>query len=109
MINQSACKHLILKPDLEVAMVLRFEFYLREAITACRQCGAFYLIKARDFSEKSVLYDVSKLPPRIRSKPSSRSAAAPAALIALTMNSRSSSHTGLIANIWSYLKTENSQ
>ena len=63
MINQSACKHLILKPDLEVAMVLRFEFYLREAITACRQCGAFYLIKARNFSEKSVLYDVSKLPP----------------------------------------------
>ena len=63
MINQSACKHLILKPDLEVAMVLRFEFYLREAITACRQCGAFYLIKARDFSDKSVLYDVSKLPP----------------------------------------------
>ena len=62
MINQSACKHLILKPDLEVAMVLRFEFYLREAITACRQCGAFYLIKARDFSQKSVLYDVSKLP-----------------------------------------------
>ena len=64
MINQSACKHLILKPDLEVAMVLRFEFYLREAITACRQCGAFYLIKARNFSEKSVLYDVSKLPPK---------------------------------------------
>ena len=63
MINQSACKHLILKPDLEVAMVLRFEFYLREAITACRQCGAFYLIKARDFSQKSVLYDVSQLPP----------------------------------------------
>ena len=62
MINQSACKHLILKPDLEVAMVLRFEFYLREAITACRQCGAFYLIKARDFPQKSVLYDVSKLP-----------------------------------------------
>ena len=63
MINQSACKHLILKPDLEVVMVLRFEFYLREAITACKQCGTFYLIKARDFSEKSVLYDVSKLPP----------------------------------------------
>ena len=63
MINQSACKHLILKPDLEVAMVLRFEFYLREAITACRQCGAFYLIKARDFSDKTVLCDVSKLPP----------------------------------------------
>ena len=63
MINQSACKHLILKPDLEIVMVLRFEFYLREAITACRQCGAFYLIKARDFSQKSVLYDVSKLPP----------------------------------------------
>ena len=62
MINQSACKHLILKPDLEVAMVLRFEFYLREAITACRQCGTFYLIKAREFSEKSVLYDMSKLP-----------------------------------------------
>ena len=62
MINQSACKHLILKPDLEVAMVLRFEFYLREAITACRQCGTFYLIKAREFSEKSVLYDISKLP-----------------------------------------------
>ena len=64
MINQSACKHLILKPDLEVVMVLRFEFYLSEAITACRQCGAFYLIKARDFSDKSVLYDVSKLPPK---------------------------------------------
>ena len=63
MINQSACKHLVLKPDLEVLMVLRFEFYLREAITACRQCGTFYLIKARDFSDKSVLYDVSKLPP----------------------------------------------
>ena len=63
MINQSACKHLILKPDLEIVMVLRFEFYLGEAITACRQCGAFYLIKARDFSQKSVLYDVSKLPP----------------------------------------------
>ena len=63
MINQSACKHLILKPDLEVVMALRFEFYLREAITACRQCGTFYLIKARDFSQKSVLYDVSKLPP----------------------------------------------
>ncbi len=62
MINQSACKHLILKSDLEVVMVLRFEFYLREAITACRQCGTFYLIKARDFSDKSVLYDVSKLP-----------------------------------------------
>ena len=62
MINQSACKHLILKPDLEVVMVLRFEFYLCEAITACRQCGTFYLIKARDFSQKSVLYDVSKLP-----------------------------------------------
>ena len=43
-------------------MVLQFEFYLREAITACRQCGTFYLIKARDFSQKSVLYDVSKLP-----------------------------------------------
>ena len=64
MINQSACKHLILKPDLEVAMVLRFEFYLREAITACRQCGTFYLIEAREFSEKSVLYNVSKLPPK---------------------------------------------
>ena len=51
MINQSACKHLILKPDLEVAMVLRFEFYLREAIAACRQCGAFYLIKARDYPQ----------------------------------------------------------
>ena len=63
MINQSACKHLILEPDLEVVMVLRFEFYLREAITACRQCGTFYLIKAREFSEQSVLYDVSKLPP----------------------------------------------
>ena len=62
MINQSACKHLILKPDLDVVMVLQFEFYLREAITACRQCGTFYLIKARDFSQKSVLYDVSKLP-----------------------------------------------
>mgnify|MGYP003316249116 CR=1 FL=1 len=62
MINQSACKHLILKPDLELVMVLHFEFYLREAITACRQCGTFYLIKARDLSEKSVLYDVSKLP-----------------------------------------------
>ena len=69
MINQSACKHLILKPDLEVAMVLRFEFYLREAITACRQCGTFYLIKARNFSEKSVLYDVSKLPPAHTKKP----------------------------------------
>ena len=43
-------------------MVLHFEFYLREAITACRQCGTFYLIKARDFSQKSVLYDMSKLP-----------------------------------------------
>lgn len=63
MINQRACKHLILKPDLEVVMVLSFQFYLREAITACRQCGAFYLIKARDFSQKSVLYDVSQLPP----------------------------------------------
>ena len=63
MINQSACKHLILKPDLEVLMVLRFEFYLREAITACRQCETFYLIKAREFSEMSVLYNVSKLPP----------------------------------------------
>ena len=63
MINQSACKHLAAQPDLEVVMVLRFEFYLREAITACKQCGAFYLIKAKDFSEKSVLYDVSKLPP----------------------------------------------
>ena len=62
MINQSDCKHLILKPDLEVVMVLRFEYYLLEAITACRQCGTFYLIKAREFSEKSVLYDISKLP-----------------------------------------------
>ena len=62
MINQSACKHLILKPDLEVAMVLQFEFYLREAITACKLCETFYLITARDFSQKLVLYNVSKLP-----------------------------------------------
>ena len=62
MINQSACKHLILAPDLEVVMVLQFEFYLREAITACRLCGAFYLITAREFSQKFVLYNVSKLP-----------------------------------------------
>ena len=62
MINQSACKHLILKPDLEVLMVLQFEFYLREAITACKLCGNFYLITARDFSQKFVLYNVSKLP-----------------------------------------------
>ena len=63
MINESACKHLAPQPDLKVVMVLRFEFYLREAITECAQCGAFYLIKAKDFFEKSVLYDVSKLPP----------------------------------------------
>ena len=62
MINQSACKHLILKPDLEVVMVLQFEVYLREAITACKLCGTFYLITARDFSKKFVLYNVSKLP-----------------------------------------------
>ena len=64
MINQSACKHLILKPDLELVMVLHFEFYLREAITACRQCGTFYVIKAKGLSEKSVRYDLSKLPPK---------------------------------------------
>ena len=62
MINQSTCEHLILKPDLEIVLILEFRIQLLEALVKCRQCGAHYRIQAIDLYDNVALYQLTRLP-----------------------------------------------
>jgi len=62
MINQSTCEHLILKPDLEIVLILEFRVQLLEALVKCRQCEAHYRIQAVDLYDNAALYQLNRLP-----------------------------------------------
>ncbi len=61
MINQSTCEHLILKPDLDIVLVLEFQIQLLEALVKCRQCEAHYRIQAIDRDSNTMLYQLNRL------------------------------------------------
>ena len=61
MINQSTCEHVILKPDLDIVLVLEFQIQLLEALVTCRQCEAHYRIQAIDRESNTMLYQLNRL------------------------------------------------
>lgn len=61
MINQSTCEHSIVRPDLEIVLVLELQVQIIEALAKCRHCEAHYRIRAIDQSGTTVLYQLNRL------------------------------------------------